>query len=72
MLALRTSCLNVGCVRENSLCHTKGSFTMAIGELLEVIEKGFFFFLLTFYFEITVNPHAVKKNNTERFHVHFI
>lgn len=39
---------------------------MGIGELLEVIEEVLlFFFLLTFYFEITVDPHAVVKNTTE-------
>lgn len=33
---------------------------MGIGERLEVIEEVFCF-LLTFYFDITVDPHAVVK-----------
>lgn len=39
---------NVGCLRENSLCHAKESFSKSTGELLKVIEDNFFSF--EFYF----------------------
>lgn len=65
MFALRTSCLGHRMCKGNSACHAKESFTMGIGELLGVIGKGFFF-LLTFYFKITVDPYAVVKSNRER------
>lgn len=56
-------------MKENSACHAEESFTMATGELLEVIEEGS---PTPFYFEITVDPYAVAKNNPKRFHIHYI
>ena len=42
--------VNVGYVWKSCACHDKESFTMSLGELLEIIEEGFLFFFFFFFF----------------------